>query len=161
MATAIPAKRIMINAQQIIFLERFWCCLAAARWVTPVSTWAKEALICAHVRGFECHEGTGWLQECVGECMLIMGLFDRTVGFFVGFFSGLVGSHGERPTTRNAIHDDLITVRYNVDEPNPMGGLDATPNFDADQKRESRNEKQRHEVVRTQSRRRLTRERQQ
>ncbi len=86
---------------------------------------------------------------------------DRTVGFFVGFFSGLVGSHGERPTTRNAIHDDLITVRYNVDEPNPMGGLDATPNFDADQKRESRNEKQRHEVVRTQSRRRLTQERQQ
>ena len=45
MATAMAASKIMIKTQHIIFLDRFWCCFAAARCVTPVSTCANDALI--------------------------------------------------------------------------------------------------------------------
>jgi hypothetical protein len=45
MATAMAAISIMISTQHSIFLDRFWCCFAAARWVTPVSTCARELLI--------------------------------------------------------------------------------------------------------------------
>lgn len=38
MATAMAAIKIMISMQQIIFLDRFWDCFAAAKCVTPVST---------------------------------------------------------------------------------------------------------------------------